>query len=67
MKSLFKVLRVLMATTGVFVSFIGVGQFDYYHLVLNQPIPGNVWTVLNIGIALMLIPLVHVIRTGGEW
>jgi hypothetical protein len=65
MKSLWNVLRVLMAFTGVFLVFAAVSTSDYYIFELGQAEPDYIWKVVNIGIVLIAPSLVHAIRTGG--
>ncbi len=67
MKSLWKVLRVLMAFAGVFLVYAGASTSDYYIYELCQPEPDYIWKFINIGIVLIIPALVHAIRTGGVW
>lgn len=67
MKTLWKVLRVLMAFTGCFLIYAAVSTGDYYVFELGQSEPDYLWTVTKIGIVLIVPSLVHAIRTGGVW
>ena len=65
MKSLWKVLRVLMASAGCFLMYAGVSTSDYYVIELGQPNPSYIGLTMVIGFILTLPALVHAIRTGG--
>lgn len=67
MKTLWKVLRVLMAFAGCFLIYAAVSTGDYYVFELGQTEPDYIWKVVNIGVALIIPALVHGIRTGGVW
>ena len=67
MKTLWKVLRVLMAFAGCFLIYAAVSTSDYYIFELCQPEPDYIWKLINIGVVLTIPAIVHGIRTGGVW
>lgn len=64
MKFLWKILRSLMAIAGFFLIYGGFSESDYYVIELCQPQPDYIWTMVAIGVALMLPALIHFIITG---
>lgn len=62
MRSLWRIVRPLMAIVGGILVFCAVGTSDYYVLELGQTEPSSVWTSLWIGLLMMAPTCLHMIR-----
>lgn len=53
----------LIAFIGALVAYCGVSTSDFYTIELHQPEPAYVWTVIAVGLALLVVGgVIEIIR-----